>query len=101
MRITTTSLCLAALAANLAAQKVAEVEPNDTAATAMPVAHGMHIMAGYATAADEDWFSFTLAAPGQVHLHTVATGTLSLPQSRDNRIAFYDATGTTRLAWND
>jgi hypothetical protein len=101
MRTTTTSFCLAVLTATLAAQKVAEVEPNDTPATAMPVAHGMHIMASYATAADEDWFSFTLSAPGQVHLHTVATGTLSIGQSRDNRIAFYDATGTTRLAWND
>jgi hypothetical protein len=101
MRTTTTSFCLAALTATLAAQKVAEIEPNDTAATAMPIAHGMHIAASYASAADEDWFSFTLSAPGQVHLHTVATGTLSLGTSRDNRIAFYDASGATRLAWND
>ncbi|MFY9341138.1 MAG: hypothetical protein WAT39_01525 [Planctomycetota bacterium] len=85
----------------LAAQKIAEVEPNDTAATAQPIVPGNHITASYATAADEDWFSFTLTAPGQVHLHTVATGTLALGTSRDNRIAFYDATGTTRLAWND
>jgi hypothetical protein len=101
MRIPTTSLCLAVFTATLAAQKVAEVEPNDAPATAMPIAHGMHIAASYASAADEDWFSFSLSVPGQVHLHTVATGTLSLGTSRDNRIAIYDASGTTRLAWND
>ena len=97
----TTLLCTLALAAALPAQKTPEVEPNDTAATAMPITPGMHVTASYATTADEDWFSFTLAAPGQVHLHTVATGTLSLGVSRDNRIAIYDAAGTTRLAWND
>lgn len=92
---------LLALTTGLAAQKVAEIEPNDSAATAMPITPGMHITASYATTADEDWFSFSLASPGQVHLHTVATGTLSLGVSRDNRIAFYDAAGATRLAWND
>ena len=90
-----------ALAAGLSAQKVGEIEPNDSPATAMPITSGMHIVTSHATTADEDWFSFTLAAPGQVHLHTVGTGTLSLSVTRDNRIAFYDATGTTRLAWND
>ncbi len=96
-----TLLAAATVVATLPAQKVNEVEPNDTAATAMPITSGMHIAASYATTADEDWFSFTLTAPGQVHLHTVANGTLLLGLSRDNRIAFYDATGTTRLAWND
>lgn len=89
------------LVPNLTAQKVNEVEPNDTAATAMPILPGQHIVASYATTSDEDWFSFTLAAPGQVHLHTVASGTLSLGVTRDNRIAIYDATGSTRYAWND
>ncbi|HEX6810068.1 MAG TPA: hypothetical protein VF384_00470 [Planctomycetota bacterium] len=91
----------AALAAGLSAQKVSELEPNDSPATAMPITAGTQIAASWATTADEDWFSFTLAAPGQVHLHTVGTGTLSLPVTRDNRIAIYDATGTVRLAWND
>lgn len=88
-------------AASVTAQKVNEVEPNDTAATAMPILPGQHIVASYSALTDEDWYSFTLAAPAQVHLHTVASGTLSLGVSRDNRIAIYDATGTTRLAWND
>lgn len=90
-----------AVMAALPAQKINEVEPNDTPATAQPIVPGNHIVASYATTADEDWFSFTLASPGQVHLHTVAQGTLALGTSRDNRIAFYDASGTTRLAWND
>lgn len=88
-------------ATGLSAQKVNEVEPNDTAATAQPIATGQHVVASYSVVTDEDWFSFTLAAPGQVHLHTVGTGTLSLAVTRDNRIAIYDATGTTRMAWND
>lgn len=87
----------------LLAQKIAEVEPNDTAATAMPILPGQHIVGTYTTAAptDDDWYSFTLTAPGEVHLHASAGGTLSLGISRDNRIAIYDATGTVRLAWND
>lgn len=102
MRNVSSFLSLAAvLAVGLPAQKVTEIEPNDSAATAMPITPGMHIAASYATTADEDWFSFTLAAPGQVHLHTVGTGTLSLGVTRDNRIAIYDAAGATRLAWND
>jgi hypothetical protein len=100
MRISTLLAC-AAIAAALPAQKVNEVEPNDTAATAMPITAGTHIVASYSSTTDEDWYSFTLTSPGQVHLHTVANGTLALGLSRDNRIAFYDATGTTRLAWND
>lgn len=94
-------LSMAAVLAALPAQKVNEIEPNDTAATAMAIVPGQHITASYATTADEDWFSFTLAAPGQVHLHTVGTGTLALSVTRDNRIAIYDAAGGTRLAWND
>ncbi len=103
MRNVTLLLPLAAsLVTGLSAQKVNEVEPNDTAATAQPIAAGQHIVAGFSIATDEDWFSFTLAAPGQVHLHTVKGGTLStIPGPPDNRIAIYDATGALRLAWND
>ena len=104
MNRTLCSSLLPLLLAPLAlAQKVAEVEPNDTPATAMPILPGQHIAASYTTSAptDDDWYSFTLTAPGQVHLHTSAGGTLSLGLSRDNRIAIYDASGTVRLAWND
>ncbi|MBL8727240.1 MAG: hypothetical protein JNM25_02335 [Planctomycetes bacterium] len=87
----------------LVAQKVNEVEPNDTPLQAQPITAGMHVACTYTTAAptDDDWFSFVLTAPGQVHLHASAGGTLSLGLSRDNRIAIYDSTGTQRLAWND
>ncbi|MBL9075862.1 MAG: hypothetical protein JNL08_00075 [Planctomycetes bacterium] len=102
-RLSTLLLPTLLLAPFAAAQKVTEVEPNDTPATAMPILPGQHIAATYTAAAptDDDWFSFTLAAPGQVHLQASAGGTLSLGLSRDNRIAIYDAGGTTRLAWND
>jgi hypothetical protein len=83
------------------AQIVLELEPNDTPAQAQPISAGQHIQATFATSTDEEWFAFTLAAPGQVHLRTLNSGTLSLSTSRDTRIALYDATGTTRLAWND
>lgn len=91
-----------ALASGLAAQKVLEIEPNDTVGQAQTISPGQHIVASYSSLADLDWFAFSLSAPGQVHLHTVATITATgVTVSRDNRIAIYDATGTTRLAWND
>lgn len=101
---TTTLLTTALLfVPSLLAQKVNEIEPNNTPAQAQAITPGMHVACTYTAPAptDDDWFSFTLAAPGQVHLHATAGGTLSLGISRDNRIAIYDATGTTRLAWND
>ena len=95
-------LPLALLAtAGLLAQQVPELEPNDTPATAQAITAGQHINASFATTTDEDWFAFTLPAPGQANLRTVNQGTLSLSTTRDTRIALYDATGTTRLAWND
>lgn len=87
----------------LVAQKVSEIEPNDTPAQAQSITAGMHVACTYTATAptDDDWFAFSLAAPGQVHLHASAGGTLSSGISRDNRIAIYDASGTVRLAWND
>jgi hypothetical protein len=85
----------------LAQQQVLEVEPNDAPGTAQVIQPGDHVVCSFATTADEDWFAFTLAAPGQVHLRSVNAGTLSLSTTRDTRIALYDATGTQRLAWND
>ena len=96
----TLSLALAATT-GLRAQLINEVEPNDTAATAQPITAGQQLICSFAVTADEDWFAFTLASPGQVHLRSVNVGTLSLSTTRDTRIALYDATGTTRLAWND
>lgn len=101
MRIPYLALPLAISALTAQAQIVPEVEPNDTPAQAQPISPGQHIQASFATSTDEEWFAFTLTAPGQVHLRTLNSGNLSLSTTRDTRIALYDATGTTRLAWND
>ncbi|HEX5050967.1 MAG TPA: prealbumin-like fold domain-containing protein [Planctomycetota bacterium] len=88
--------------AGLSAQQiVTEVEPNDLPAQAQPITPGQQIVASFSTTTDEDWFSFTLTSPGQAHLRSINSGTLSLSLTRDTRIALYDASGTTRLAWND
>ncbi|MCB9879721.1 MAG: PPC domain-containing protein [Planctomycetes bacterium] len=84
-----------------AQQLVAEVEPNDGPAQAQPIVAGQQLQCTFAATTDEDWFSFTLAAPGQVHLRSLNSGTLSLSLTRDTRIALYDAAGAVRLAWND
>lgn len=87
--------------ATLTAQQVLEIEPNEPPALPQPILPGQHIAATFSSTTDEDWFSFTLTAPAQVHLRTLNSGNLSLSTTRDTRIALYDATATTRLAWND
>lgn len=95
----TLPLVLSSLTAQ--AQIVLEVEPNNLPAQAQPILPGQHIRASFNGASDEEWFSFTLTAPGQVHLRSLNSGTLSQSTARDTRIGLYDATGTTRLAWDD
>ena len=95
----TLPLVLSSLAAQ--AQIVLEVEPNNTPAQAQPIGPGQHIRASFTGSSDEEWFSFTLTAPGQVHLRSLNSGTLSASSTRNTRIGLYDATGTTRLAWDD
>jgi len=95
----TLPLVLSALTAQT--QIVLEVEPNNTPAQAQPISPGQHIRASFNGASDEEWFSFTLTAPGQVQLRSLNSGTLSQSTTRDTRIGLYDATGTTRLAWDD
>lgn len=87
-----------ALAGGLTAQRVAEVEPNDTLAQAQVLIPGSQVTANLA-AGDQDWFQFTLAGSGQVHLRT--TGNFSVNPSVDTVVFLFDAAGTTRLAWND
>ena len=97
--ILTLSLFLPALTAQ--AQIVLEIEPNNVPAQAQPILPGQHLRASFPSNSDEDWFSFTLTAPSQVHLRSLNSGTLSASSTRNTRIGLYDATGTTRLAWND
>jgi hypothetical protein len=80
------------LAPTLLAQvRPPEVEPNDTAATANVLAHGVEIQANM-TAAEQDWYTFTIASAARVRLHTSAV---------DTRLTLLDATGTTLLGLDD
>lgn len=98
-RFLTIPMVLSALTAQ--AQIVLEVEPNNIPAQAQPISPGQHIRASFSSSSDEEWFSFALTAPGQVHLRSLNSGTLSTSSTRNTRIGLYDATGTTRLAWDD
>lgn len=75
----------------LLAQRLPEVEPNGTNATAQPIAIGAQIDCSL-VAAEQDWFSFTVAAPGRIRIHTTAI---------DTRIALLDGAGATYLAIDD
>ena len=92
-------LCvLSAFVATLAAQRVLEVEPNDTPATAQLISAGQHV-AAHLTAGEQDWFTFTLTAPAELHAQT--SGNNGVNSSVDTVVFLFDATGTTQLAWND
>lgn len=93
------SSLLLLVAAPLSAQRIAEIEPNESAAGAQPIAVGNHVDANL-VAGGQDWYSFTLTAAAEVHLQT--SGNYSSISSSVDTVAFlFDATGTTRLAWND
>ena len=87
-----------ALATGLAAQRLPEIEPNDSVAQAQTLAAGTQVTANLA-AGEQDWFRFTLASAAQVHLKT--SGNFGVNPSVDTAVFLYDASGTTRLAWND
>jgi hypothetical protein len=99
MNSTTLVLPLAlALAAGLAAQRLPELEPNNTVAQAQAIAAGTQITANLA-AGEQDWFQFTLSGAAEIHLRT--SGNFGVNPSVDTGVFLFDATGTTRLAWND
>src|SRR5436190_6999662 len=75
----------------LLAQRIPEVETNDTPATAQPVAMGVQVDANL-LAADNDWYSFTTTG-GQIRF-TVSNTT-------DTRLEITDAAGAVTLAGND
>jgi hypothetical protein len=80
-----------ALCLPLSAQRFAELEPNNVAATAQAVTMGTQID-GSLTAADSDWYSFTTTG-GQVRMTTSGI--------TDTRLVLWDVTGTVALAAND
>ena len=57
------------IAVGAAAQRLAEIEPNNTLATAMPAPFGAQIDASL-TPGDHDWYSITVAATSSVKLFT-------------------------------
>lgn len=87
--------CLLPLALSLApaltAQRFAEVEPNNTAATAQPVTLGTQVDCNL-TAGEADWFRFTTTG-GNVRM--CISGTI------DSQLELWDATATTQLAFSD
>jgi hypothetical protein len=91
-------LTLSFLASTLAAQRVAEVEPNNTVATAQTLTFGQQVDCNL-TAGDQDWFTFTVTTPSEVHITTA--GNFAVSSTVDTCVLLYDASGTTRLAWND
>jgi len=91
-------LVCASLTPAIAAQRIPELEPNDTVAQAQSLVAGTQVTANL-SAGDQDWFAFTLAAPAQIHLRT--TGNFSVNPSVDTVVFLFDASGSTRLAWND
>jgi hypothetical protein len=91
-------LCAWLLAPALMAQRVTEIEPNGTAATAQSVSLGRQVVANLA-AGEQDWYSVTLTAAAEFHAST--SGNFAVNPSVDTVVFLYDATGTTQLAWND
>lgn len=87
-----------ALAANLAAQRLPELEPNNNVGQAQPLVAGSQVAANL-VAAEQDWYTFTLTGAAEIHLRT--TGNFSVNPAMDLGVTLYDAAGTTRLAWND
>lgn len=87
------ALCLPATA-----QRIPEIEPNDSAAQAQAIAAGHHVAANL-LAGEQDWFQFTLAAPAELHLQT--SGNFAVNPSVDTGVFLFDASGTTLLAFND
>ena len=80
------------------AQRVPEIEPNDTAAQAQTVLFGQHVAANL-VAGEQDWFNFVVLTPSEVHVQT--SGNNNVSSSVDTAVFLFDATGTTQLAWND
>ena len=85
----TTSLLLTT---PLWAQRVPEVEPNDTPATAQAVLMGVQIDANL-VAGEGDWYAISNTAGGQVRL--------TISGTTDTRLEVADATGQVVVAGND
>ncbi len=83
----------AAFACPAVAQRVAEVEPNNTSAAAQAIVLGSQVDATLA-AGEEDWFEFSTTGGNAV---LISHG----PTDVDTVFELFDSTGTTLLAVND
>ncbi len=75
--------------------KAAEVEPNDTPATANVLTAGDAMSAAIDAAGDQDYFAFTASTGDAVDFETFP-GTAG-----DTKMYLYDVDGTTQLAYDD
>ena len=81
------------------AANITETEPNDTDATANLAVTGD---IGYLTAADEDWFSIVVVAPGDITITTSDVFAGDCAGSLiDTEIELFDTDGSTSLQFND
>ncbi len=74
-----------------------ETEPNDTAATANPIAGGDVYAASLSPAGDQDWFVYTTAGGSA----SFETGAGASPAAGDTKIYVYASDGTTQVAYDD
>ncbi len=95
MRFTPLCITSLALAPALLAQRFPEVEPNGTNATAQAIAVGTQIDCSL-VAAEQDWFSFSVATNTRIRIHTSG-----LTTGADTRIGLLDSTGTVYLGMDD
>lgn len=93
MRLPPVVLSSIALATSLVAQRVAELEPNDTLATAQVVTLGTQVDCTL-TPNDADWFTFTLGAATRVRMQTSVP---NQPGSMETILQVRNATGTQIL----
>ena len=76
-----------------------ETEPNDTSATANPIAGSeAHILGNVTPGADADYFSFTALAGDRVY---AAVQTLISNNSTDSQLELFASDGTTRIEFDD
>jgi hypothetical protein len=78
-----------ALVAGLAAQRLPEIEPNNTVAQAQTLTAGTQITANLA-AGEQDWYQFTLGGAAEIHLRT--SGNFGVNPGVDTGVFLYDAT---------
>lgn len=85
--------------AALAGQQVSEAaEPNQTLATATPIACGVEVLGSLSSLVDVDWYTLTLAGPTDLRLET---GPGLAPSIGDTLVSLLDDTGAVLQLQDD